>query len=76
MILKNIFSLTLSLIFSLSAYGSQQHYMDGFIRYELVQTKYKQVYLDLTDINRREALQSWFRLFFKNPENKAIYEQA
>jgi phosphatidylserine/phosphatidylglycerophosphate/cardiolipin synthase-like enzyme len=51
-------------------------YKQSIVREELVLTKYKQPYLDLVDINRREALQSWYRLFFSSPDNKRKYMTA
>lgn len=50
-----------------------QIYKIGFVRDELLQTKYKRVFLDLTDVTRRDALQTWFRAFLKNPEHQGVY---
>jgi phosphatidylserine/phosphatidylglycerophosphate/cardiolipin synthase-like enzyme len=71
MMIKN---LTIAfLFFCTTAQASPEQYTTAMIRHELLQTKYKQVYVDLTDINRREAVQSWFRLYLQNPEYKKVY---
>lgn len=59
-----------------AAHADTTFYKRSFIREELLQTTYKQSYLDLVDINRREALQSWYRLFLTNPENAKAYLRA
>ncbi|MCC6137647.1 MAG: hypothetical protein IT287_03380 [Bdellovibrionaceae bacterium] len=55
---------------------TQTQYQQGILREELLQTKYKQSYLDLVDINRREGLQSWYRLFLSNRNNIPAYLDA
>ncbi len=58
------------------AHADIELYKRSLVREELLQTKYKQSYLDMIDINRREAMQSWFRLFFTNLENSKAYLQV
>lgn len=63
-------------ITSFAASADATLYKRSIVREELMQKKYKQSYLDLVDINRREALKSWFRLFFLNPDNAKAYMNA
>lgn len=68
--------LLLSLLFCASGLAiTPAQYQQGILREELLQTKYKKSYLDLVDINRREGLQSWYRLFLKDRENARAYMQ-
>lgn len=65
--------ITSAILFCVSIASANTQYKQSIIRDELLQTKYKQSYLDLVDINRREGLQSWYRLFLQNPENARAY---
>ncbi len=52
---------------------AEKHYWEIFERQELLHRNYRERYLDLTDINKKDALQSWFRLFLKEPKNQDVY---
>lgn len=65
-----------ALLFCVTVASANSQYQQSIIRDELLQTKYKQSYLDLVDINRREGLQSWYRLFLQNPQNARAYMQV
>lgn len=56
-----------------TAHADVDLYKRSLVREEMIQTKYRESYLALVDINRREALQSWFRLFLASPENAKSY---
>lgn len=44
-----------------------------FQRQDLLQRSYRDTYLALTDINKQESLQTWYRLFLKNEKNRKIF---
>lgn len=51
-------------------FGSKVNISTNLLVYELLQTKYKDIYLDLTNISRQESLQMWFTLYVEDEDNK------
>ncbi|MCB0378827.1 MAG: hypothetical protein KDD33_10065 [Bdellovibrionales bacterium] len=70
-----IFILFFSLLIALPS-QAEDRYNWLFARQELLHKTYKQVYLDMTDINRREALKMWYRLYMEDNFNRYVYEDA
>lgn len=70
-----IFSILFSAVVGLWAAPSTEeaHYKELFIRQELLQKTYRDRFIDLTDINRQESLDSWYRQFFNKKENREFY---
>ncbi len=64
------------LIFSSSISLANSKYNQLFTRQELLHYTYKDRYLELTDVNKREALQTWFRFFAKEKSNIYIHDRT
>lgn len=72
-------SILLSLLISVAAFAEHspaEHYAELFKRQELIHNSYSTIYKSLTDINRREAVKTWYRLLLKDPNAVEAYNSV
>lgn len=70
--MKHFILITLLISASFSSLANDS-YSQIFTRQELLHHVYKDRYLELTDVNKREALQTWFRFFAQDKANLHAY---
>ncbi len=56
--------------------AKQQHYSSLFARQNALHGSYRDTYLALTDINKKEALQTWYRAFLKDGKQALEFDRA
>lgn len=54
----------------------KQHYNSLFARQEALQGSYRDTYLALTDINKQESLQTWYRVYLKDRDRSRAFDRA
>ncbi len=54
----------------------QQHYSSLFARQDALHGAYRDTYLALTDINKKESLQTWYRAFLENETRRRRFNQS